>query len=68
MHLRGRRKARVMEISCEDVRKKLIDYREYRLIHPEKGQIERHLFYCPECIFQLALVTARSLESVPAKV
>ena len=50
------------EILCEDVRKKLADYRERLLKHPEKGQIERHLFYCPECIFQLALVTARSLD------
>jgi len=53
------------EIQCEEVRKKLPDYRERLLKHPEKGQIERHLFYCPECIFQLALVTARSLDKVP---
>jgi hypothetical protein len=51
-----------MEIRCEDVRKKLGDYREHLLKHPEKGMIERHLFYCPECIFQLALITARSLD------
>jgi hypothetical protein len=53
------------EIQCEEVRKKLPDYRERLLKHPEKGQIERHLYYCPECIFQLALVTARSLEKIP---
>ena len=56
------RQVRAMEISCEDVRKNLKDYREHRLGPPQKGQIERHLFYCPECIFHLALVTARSLE------
>jgi hypothetical protein len=50
------------EIRCEVVRKKLADYREHRLGPPEKGQIERHLFYCPDCIFHLALVTAKSLE------
>jgi len=53
------------EIQCEDVRKKLPVYQERLLKHPEKGQIERHLYYCPECIFQLALVTARSLEKIP---
>jgi hypothetical protein len=51
------------EISCSSVRKKLAEYREHKLKHPEKGQVERHLFYCPECIFQLALVTARSLDA-----
>ncbi len=54
------------EILCSEVREKLADYRERKLMHPEKGQIERHLFYCPECIFQLALVTARSLEKEQA--
>ncbi len=56
------RKVRVMEINCEEVRKNLQEYREHRLGPPQKGQIERHLYYCPECIFHLALVTARSLE------
>ena len=51
-----------MEIRCEEVRKKLADYRERRLLHPEKGMIERHLFYCPDCIFHLALITAKSLD------
>lgn len=50
------------EILCADVRKQLADYRERRLKHPEKGRIERHLFYCPDCIFHLALVTAQSLD------
>ena len=50
------------EILCSEVRRKLADYREHKLKHPEKGRVERHLFYCPECIFQLALVTARSLD------
>jgi len=50
------------EIRCVEVRRKLADYREHRLIFPEKGMIERHLFYCPDCIFHLALVTARSLD------
>lgn len=50
------------EIHCEEVRRKLADYRERKLKHPEKGMIERHLFYCPDCIFHLALVTARSLD------
>lgn len=50
------------EILCNEVRKKLADYRERLLRHPEKGQIERHLFYCPDCLFHLALVTASSLE------
>jgi len=56
------------EISCGQVRLKLADYREHRLKHPEKGQVERHLFYCPDCIFHLALITARSLdkEEIPA--
>ena len=51
-----------MEIKCEDVRKMLADYREHRLMHPEKGMIERHLFSCPDCIFRLALITAKSLD------
>jgi len=51
------------EIHCSEVRRKLADYREHKLKHPEKGRVERHLFYCPECIFQLALVTARSLDA-----
>jgi hypothetical protein len=51
------------EIHCSEVRRKLADYREHKLKHPEKGRVERHLFYCPECIFQLALVTARSLDT-----
>lgn len=51
-----------MEISCEEVRKKLADYREHRILHPEKGMIERHLFSCPDCIFRLALITAKSLD------
>ena len=51
-----------MEIRCEEVRQKLADYREHKLRHPEKGMIERHLFYCPDCIFHLALITAMSLE------
>ena len=57
-----------MEIRCEEVRKKLADYREHRLKHPEKGMIERHLYYCPDCIFHLALITSKSLdrEKVPA--
>lgn len=57
-----------MEIRCEEVRKRLPDYREYRLKHPEKGMVERHLFYCPDCIFHLALITAKSLDrnKVPA--
>jgi hypothetical protein len=57
-----------MEIRCEEVRKKLADYREHRLKHPEKGKIERHLFYCPDCIFHLAIITAMSLEheKIPA--
>jgi hypothetical protein len=50
------------EISCEEVRLKLSDYREHLLFHPEKGRIERHLYYCPDCIFHLALITALSLE------
>ena len=50
------------EIQCSEVRPKLADYRERKLKHPEKGMIERHLFYCPDCIFHLALVTARSLD------
>ena len=50
------------EIHCGEVRRKLRDYREHRLGPPEKGMIERHLFYCPDCIFHLALVTARSLD------
>jgi hypothetical protein len=38
------------------------------LKHPEKGMVERHLFYCPDCIFHLALITAKSLDrnKVPA--
>jgi hypothetical protein len=57
-----------MEIRCGEVRQKLADYREHRLKHPEKGMIERHLYYCPDCIFHLALITAKSLEhdKVPA--
>jgi hypothetical protein len=57
-----------MEIRCEDVRPKLADYREHKLKHPEKGMIERHLFYCPDCIFHLAVITAKSLdrEKIPA--
>lgn len=57
-----------MEINCETVRRKLADYREHRLKHPEKGMIERHLYYCPDCIFHLAVITAKSLdkEKVPA--
>jgi len=62
---RGNKEWVMEEIQCEEVRKKLPDYRERLLKHPEKGQIERHLYYCPECIFQLALVTARSLEKIP---
>jgi hypothetical protein len=56
------------EIRCDQVRRMLADYRESRLGPPEKGQIERHLFYCPDCIFHLALITARSLDKdrVPA--
>ena len=50
------------EIKCAEVRRKLSDYREHRLFPPEKGMVERHLFYCPDCIFHLALVTARSLD------
>jgi len=50
------------EIRCEEVRKRLADFRERRVKYPEKGQIERHLYYCPDCIFQLALITARSLD------
>jgi len=58
-----KREVRVMEeILCEEVRQKLADYRERKLKHPEKGMIERHLFYCPDCIFHLALVTAKSLD------
>jgi hypothetical protein len=58
----------VMEIRCEQVRKKLADYREFKIDHPEKGMIERHLFYCPDCIFHLAIITAMSLEhqKIPA--
>lgn len=52
----------IMEIRCEEVQKKLADYKEHRLVHPEKGMIERHLFYCPDCIFHLALITANSLD------
>lgn len=57
-----------MEIRCEEVRLKLADYREHKLKHPEKGMIERHLFYCPDCIFHLAVITAKSLdkERIPA--
>lgn len=56
------------EIQCKEVRKKLAAYREYKLGPPEKGQIERHLFYCPDCIFHLALITAQSLDKqkIPA--
>ncbi len=56
------------EISCREVRKKLPNYREHRLGHPEKGMVERHLFYCPDCIFHLALITARSIgpQKIPA--
>ena len=50
------------EIRCSEVRRKLADFREHRLFPPEKGMVERHLFYCPDCIFHLALVTARSLD------
>jgi hypothetical protein len=46
------------EIRCEEVRKKLRDYRAQRLIFPEKGQVERHLFYCPDCVSHLALIVA----------
>ena len=52
----------VEETTCKEVRGQLADYRKHRVKHPEKGRIERHLYYCPECIFQLALVTARSLD------
>jgi hypothetical protein len=57
-----------MEINCEEVRKLLADYREHRLGYPEKGMIERHLYYCPDCIFHLAVITAMSLdkEKLPA--
>jgi hypothetical protein len=56
------------EMLCEEVRRNLADYREHRLYPPEKGKIERHLYYCPDCILQLALITALSLEKekVPA--
>ncbi len=56
------------EIHCSEVRKRLAEYREHRLGPPEKGQVERHLFYCPDCIFHLALITAKSLDrnKVPA--
>lgn len=56
------------EISCGEVRRKLAEYREHRLLSPEKGRVERHLFYCPDCIFHLALITARSLDKqkIPA--
>lgn len=51
------------EILCADVRKQLADYRERLIKHPEKGQIERHLYYCPDCIFHLALITAIRMEN-----
>lgn len=56
------------ELRCEEVRKMLVDFREGRLESPEKGQIERHLYYCPDCIFHLALITARSLDEETAAI
>jgi hypothetical protein len=57
-----------MEIQCEVVRRKLPDFRKFQLEHPEKGMIERHLFYCPDCIFHLAIITALNPEhsKIPA--
>jgi hypothetical protein len=46
------------EIRCEEVRKLLGNYRQALLNPPEKGQVERHLFYCADCVNQLAAQTA----------
>jgi hypothetical protein len=46
------------EIRCEDVRKKLEEFRLALLYPPEKGRVERHLFYCSECMNQLAAQAA----------
>lgn len=50
------------EMKCEEVRVHLADFREKKVKHPLKGMIERHLYYCPDCIFHLALITAKSLD------
>ncbi len=49
-----------MEIRCEEVRRLLAAYLKQQLGFPEKGQIERHLFYCPDCISHLAMVRAQN--------
>jgi anti-sigma factor RsiW len=46
------------EIRCEAVRKLLSDYQKSLLNPPEKGQVERHLFYCSDCFDQMAMQKA----------
>ncbi len=46
------------EIRCEEVRKKLEEFGLALLFPPEKGRFERHLFYCSDCMNQLAAQAA----------
>jgi hypothetical protein len=56
------KKVRNMEVSCEKVRENLKDYSEHRLEPPLKGQIERHIFACSDCILQYVLESSRDKE------
>jgi len=47
------------EIRCEEVRKLLENYLLTRLNPPKKGKLERHLFYCSDCVNRLALQKAQ---------
>jgi hypothetical protein len=53
------------EIRCEDVKRKLEDFRHFVLFPPEKGRVERHLFYCSDC---LNLLAAKSALDEPANI
>jgi hypothetical protein len=57
-----------MEMRCEEVQNKLLKYMDHRLVAPEKGIVERHLFYCPDCLFHLSILTAMNPkpEKMPA--
>jgi hypothetical protein len=43
------------EMRCETVRKLLKKYHQTLLKPPQKGQVERHLFYCSDCVHHLTL-------------